>query len=324
MITSSEVSVERSSDGQLYITSLKDLQIVNGGQTTKTLTRIVNDLPDDVQILMRLTKIKDKTQTSKISMDIAVASNSQNAISARDLHSGDRIQNKIFTNLDAVGVFYDKKDGEWATLSKKKYRNPFGNSPMHLKIHNTDLGVAYLSFYLQVPISTAGRHKLVFSEIYYDQIFSMTMNEDDQFYKLMLAYRIAERVNRIKTEKINGYEILQNNYINDVLVALAGIYFSKDNLTKIATVEDLTEKLKEIKGQPNINSIEKYTLNLDPAFDDFLVKEIGIVQNILDVKKEAKKEFANADWIPNDTNNWLKKDGTYREIYEKVIKKLKQ
>ena len=152
----------------------------------------------------------------------------------------------------------------------------------------------------------------------------MTTNEDDQFYKLMLAYRIAERVNRIKTEKINSYEILQNNYINDVLVALAGIYFFKDNLTKIATVEDLTEKLKEVKGQPNINSTEKYTLNLDPTFDDFILKEIGLVQNILDVKKEAKKEFANADWIPNDTNNWLKKDGTYREIYEKVIKKLKQ
>ncbi len=50
-------------------------------------------------------------------------------------------------------------------------------------------------------------------------------------------------------------------------------YFSKDNLTKIATIEDLIEKLKEIKGQPNINSIEKYTLNLDPAFDDFILKE---------------------------------------------------
>jgi hypothetical protein len=303
---------------------IKNFQIVNGGQTTKTLTRIVNDLPDDVQILMRLTKIKDKAQTSKISMDIAVASNSQNAISARDLHSGDRIQNKIFTNLDAVGIFYDKKDGEWATLSKKKYRNPFGNSPMHLKIYNTDLGVAYLSFYLQVPISTVGRHKLVFSEIYYDQIFSMATNEEDQFYKLILAYRIAERVNRIKNDKINGYEILQNNYINDVLIALAGIYFSKDNLAKVATIEDLTNKLKDIKGQPHINSNEKYTLNVNPDFDEFLLKEIGIVQNILDVKKEAKLEYTKSEWIPNDTNNWLKKDGTYREIYDRVIKKLKQ
>ena len=306
------------------ILKIKNFQIVIGGQTTKTLTRIVNDLPDEVQILMRLTKIKDKTQTSKISMDIAVASNSQNAISARDLHSGDRIQNKIFANLDTVGVFYDKKDGEWATLNKKKYRNPFGNSPMHLKIHNTDLGVAYLSFYLQVPISTVGRQKLVFSEIYYDQIFSMTTNEDDQFYKLMLAYRIAERVNSIKTEKINNYEILQNNYINDVLVALSGIFFFKDNLNKISTIENLIDKLKEVKGQGNINPIEKFTLNLDPSFDDFILKIISAVQYRLDTKKSGKIDYTGQEWLATETNNWLKKDGTYKEIYEEVIKKLKQ
>ena len=306
------------------ILKIKNFQIVNGGQTTKTLTRIVNDLPDEVQILMRLTKIKDKTHTSKISMDIAVASNSQNAISARDLHSGDRIQNKIFANLDTVNVFYDKKDGEWATLNKKKYRNPLGNNPMHLKIHNTDLGVAYLSFYLQVPISTVGRHKLVFSEIYYNQIFSMTTNEDDQFYKLMLAYRISERVNRIKTEKINKYEILQNNYINDVLVALSGIFFFKDNLTKVSTIEDLIDKLKEVKGQVNINSTEKFTLNLDPSFDDFILKIISAVQYKLDTKKSGKKDYTGQEWLPTETNNWLKKDGTYKEIYEEVIKKFKQ
>jgi hypothetical protein len=42
------------------------------------------------------------------------------------------------------------------------------------------------------------------------------------------------------------------------------------------------------------------------------------------VKKDGKKEFINQEWIPNDTNNWLKKDGTYKEVYDKVIKKLKQ
>ena len=304
--------------------NIKNFQIVNGGQTTKTLTRIVNDLPDEVQILMRLTKIKDKTQTSKISMDIAVASNSQNAISARDLHSGDRIQNKIFSMLDAVGVFYDKKDGEWATLSKKKYRNPLGNSPMHLKIQNTDLGVAYLSFFLQIPISTVGRHKLVFSEMYYNQIFSMTTNEDDQFFKLMLAHRIAERVNRVKSDRVGNFEILQNNFINDVLVALSGIFFFKDNLSQIATMEDLANKLKGLMGQPYIDSAMKFTLKLDANFEDFILNQIRILQNILDVKKDGKKEFINQEWIPNDTNNWLKKDGTYKEIYDKVIKKLKQ
>ena len=303
---------------------IKNFQIVNGGQTVKTLTRIVNDLPDDVQILMRLTKIKEKAKISKISMDIAVASNSQNAISARDLHSGDRIQNKIFERLDKVGIFYDKKDGEWATVTKSKYKNPFGSSPMHLKIKNVDLGVAYLSFYLQMPISTVGRHKLVFSELYYDKIFSSLENEDDQFYKLMLAYRISEKVNEIKTDKYQNYEILQNNYINDVLVSLSGLFFYKNELHKLDKIDDLVEKLYDCKGQNYIKSNDKYALDLNQDFDDFIVKEIQLLQYILDVKKESKKECDNEDWLPNDTNKWLKKDGTYKEIFEKMITKLKQ
>jgi len=302
---------------------IKNFQIVNGGQTAKTLTRIVNDLPDNVQILMKLTKIKDKTQISRISMDIAVASNSQNAISARDLHSGDRIQTKIFRHLDEVGIFYDKKDGEWATVNKRKYKNPFGKSPMHLKIRNLDLGVAYLSFYLQIPISTVGRHKLVFSEIYYDKIFDMTKNEDEQFYKLILSYRISERVNGIKSEKYSKYEVLWNNYINDVLLSLSALYFFKDELHIFENEIDLKTKIDTLSAEDFINSDDRYTLNIGDDFDGFVTSVIKGLQYLLDVMKQAKK-FQGEEWLPNDTNKWLKKDGTYNGIFEAVIKKLKE
>lgn len=302
---------------------IKNFQIVNGGQTAKTLTRIVNDLPDNVQILMKLTKIKDKTQISRISMDIAVASNSQNAISARDLHSGDRIQTKIFKHLDEVGIFYDKKDGEWATVNKRKYKNPFGKSPMHLKIRNLDLGVAYLSFYLQTPISTVGRHKLVFSEIYYNKIFDMTKNEDEQFYKLILSYRISERVNGIKNEKYSKYEVLWNNYINDVLLSLSALYFFKDELHIFENEIDLKTKIDTLSAENFINSDDRYTLNIGDDFDGFVTSVIKGLQYLLDVMKQAKK-FQGEEWLPNDTNKWLKKDGTYNGIFEAVIKKLKE
>lgn len=302
---------------------IKNFQIVNGGQTAKTLTRIVNDLPDNVQILMKLTKIKDKTQISRISMDIAVASNSQNAISARDLHSGDRIQTKIFKHLDEVGIFYDKKDGEWATVNKRKYKNPFGKSPMHLKIRNLDTGVAYLSFYLQIPISTVGRHKLVFSEIYYDKIFDMTKNEDEQFYKLILSFRISERVNGIKNEKYSKYEVLWNNYINDVLLSLSALYFFKDELHIFENEIDLKTNIDTLSAENFINSDDRYTLNIGDDFDVFVTSVIKGLQYLLDVMKQAKK-FQGEEWLPNDTNKWLKKDGTYNGIFEAIIKKLKE
>jgi len=306
------------------ILKIKNFQIVNGGQTAKTLTKTINDLPDNIHILMRLTKVKEKTHTSKISMDIAVSSNSQNAISSRDLHSGDRIQNKIFKHLDGVGVFYDKKDGEWATVvDKSKYRNPFGKSPLHLKIKNLDLGVSYLSFFIQLPISTVGRHKLVFSDLYYDTIFDMSKNEDEQFYKLIMSYRIAERVNTIKADKYKNYEILWNNYINDVLLSLSALYFFKDELHKFQNINDLTKTINSIIPTRYIDKQEKYTLKIDVSFDGFIIAEIKALQYLLDVMKQAKN-FSGEEWLPNDTNKWLKKDGTYKSIFEAVVKKLKE
>ncbi len=305
--------------------TIKNFQIVNGGQTTKTLEMIVNDLPDEVQIMMRLTKIQEKTRTSKISMDIAVSSNSQNAISPRDLHSGDRIQSKIFNALDSVNIFYDKKDGEWATIAnKKKYRNPLGGSPMHLKIHNIDLGIDYMSFFLQVPISSIGRHKLIFSEFFYDKIFDMSVSEADQFFKLMLAHRVAERVTQVKAAKFSNFEILQNNYINDVLTSLTGLYFFKDDLNQVRTINELVEKLKEIQGQKYLNPEEQYSLSIDQTLDLFILEIIRAVQYILDAKKAGKKDFTGEDWLPTETNNWLKRDGTYKEIFEKTKIKLGQ
>ncbi|MFH1729775.1 MAG: AIPR family protein [Pseudomonadota bacterium] len=308
-------------ENKLQITNF---QIVNGGQTTKTLTRIVNELPDNVQILMRLTKINKKSKISKISKDIAVASNSQNAISTRDLHSGDRIQVKIFKFLDDVGIFYDKKDGEWATVEKSKYRNPFGKSPLHLKIKNIDIGISFMSFFLQIPISTKGRYKLVFSDHCYDNIFSMTINEEDQFHKLMLSYRISEKINQIKNNNIMKYEILQNNYINDVILALSAIYFFKNDINSISTIDNLKDKLKTLHGQKYISKNSQYCLEIGEDFDNYILKIINSLQNRLDVKKEGKKEYKKEDWISTDTNNWLKKDGTYKEIYEQVHVYLKR
>jgi hypothetical protein len=303
---------------------IKNFQIVNGGQTTKTLVKIINDLPDEVQMIMRLTKITDKKRTSKISKDIAVASNSQNAISSRDLHSGDRMQQTIFKYLNEVGIFYDKKDGEWVTISNKSiYRNPCGNHPMHLKIHNTELAVSYLSLYLQIPISTAGRHKIVFSEVYYDQIFDSSVNECDQFYKLMLSYRISERINKIKEQKAPNFEILQNNYINDVILSLSGIFFFKEHLDKVLTPMDLAEQMKSIKGLGFLDKNQKYAFKLENKFDEFVMGIIQKLQYILDLKKDVRRENGQ-EWLASDTSNWLKKDGTYKDIYDRVIKKLKE
>jgi hypothetical protein len=302
---------------------IKNMQIVNGGQTTKTLTRIVNDLPDEVQILMKLTKVIDKTKISKISKNIAIASNSQNAITSRDLHSGERIQRKIFEKLDTINIFFDKKDGEWATVDKKKYRNPISKNPMYLKISNAEMGKAYMSFFLQIPISTKGRDKLVFSELYYEDIFNSKKDENYQFLKLLFSYKLSEKINTFKFANEGKYEILQNNYINDVLLSLTALYFleKRTRLLKQTPIE-LKDNINKINFETFLSKSDKYDLCLNNNFNEFVLEIINGLQYILDVKKEAKKQ-SGEEWMLKDTNNWLKKDGTYKEILEKIILKLR-
>jgi hypothetical protein len=146
---------------------------------------------------------------------------------------------------------------------------------------------------------------------------------DDQISKLLLSHRISERINVIKSEKIENYEILQNNYIKDVIVALSAIYFFKDNLETISTIKDLKEKLKEFNGQPYLNPLEKYNLEINNDFNKFILIIIGAIQYKLDIKKGGKKDYEGKDWMPTDTDKWLKKDGTYQEIYGGVIEKIR-
>lgn len=297
---------------------IDNLQIVNGGQTTKTLTTIINELPDEVHILMRLTKIGINGNVSKISKEIATSSNNQNAITQRDLHSGDRLQRTIFKKLDDADIFYDKKDGEWATVTNKvKYKNQLSRNPLYLRINNTDLGKSYLSFFLQIPISSKGRDKLVYSEEYYSDIFNQEVNEELQFHKLIFAYRVTEKLNQLKWDNETKFEILQSSFINDVLISLSALYFLQDNLPRLKEAKEIKEQINLKDFKEFLDPNNKYYLTLDDNFTAFMMRVIKGLEQTLNVLKMAK-ELNNQTWIPKDTGNWLKKDGTYKQIIGQV------
>lgn len=80
----------RIDNGQNYITSVKDFQIVNGGQTTAslfhTLKKFKSDL-SEVFVQMKLTVIKDEDKKNEIVPFISRYANSQNKVSELDLTS---------------------------------------------------------------------------------------------------------------------------------------------------------------------------------------------------------------------------------------------
>ncbi|MBP8150506.1 MAG: AIPR family protein [Xylophilus sp.] len=88
---------------------LSNAQIINGGQTSRTIQNVVNDAPErdfsQAYVLVRAYEV-DMDDQGDLIQDIITATNSQNAIFARDLHANDAVQRTLEAGLKAYGMRY--------------------------------------------------------------------------------------------------------------------------------------------------------------------------------------------------------------------------
>lgn len=94
--TAQEVNVEKSEDG-LQITHIRDLQIVNGGQTTASLfhtERRDKAVLKDIFVQMKLTVI-DSTESDDVVPKISEYANTQNRVNAADFFSNHPFHTRI-------------------------------------------------------------------------------------------------------------------------------------------------------------------------------------------------------------------------------------
>ena len=86
---------------------LEGLQIVNGGQTSKTVQQVARDIgPEvaDAQVLVRIYELPQ--DDSDFVQSITYATNSQNPVDLRDLRSNDRKQRELTLALSEMGYVY--------------------------------------------------------------------------------------------------------------------------------------------------------------------------------------------------------------------------
>lgn len=123
--TAADVETQET-DGQLYITKIVDLQIINGGQTTASLAEAVlkktNTELDGIFVPMKLTVIDDRETENEdgvrfydqMVQAIAKYANSQNKVTAADLFSNDPFH-----------IWMEKSSKRWLAPSAK-YAIPTG------------------------------------------------------------------------------------------------------------------------------------------------------------------------------------------------------
>ena len=98
-----------------YQVQLKNMQVINGGQTCKTIQETLNgSLPNlfgkSAYLLIRVYQLADTHK--EFVQDITYATNSQNPVDLRDLRSNDEMQKNLELGLSELGYTYRRQREE--------------------------------------------------------------------------------------------------------------------------------------------------------------------------------------------------------------------
>ncbi|MGD1907950.1 MAG: AIPR family protein [Leptolyngbyaceae cyanobacterium] len=129
---------------------LKNVQIINGGQTSHSLFEAYKKSPEkvaDIDLLVRICEVGPDDY--QIKSKISETTNKQIPVATRDLHSNDLIQRKLEVDFEKKGYFYESKPGRHKDKPKDKVLN------------NELLGQLYMAYHLDRP-SAAKNSKRIF------------------------------------------------------------------------------------------------------------------------------------------------------------------
>ena len=98
-----------------YQVQLKNMQVINGGQTCKTIQETLNgSLPNlfgkSAYLLIRVYQLADTHK--EFVQDITYATNSQNPVDLRDLRSNDEMQKQLELGMSGLGYTYKRQREE--------------------------------------------------------------------------------------------------------------------------------------------------------------------------------------------------------------------
>lgn len=92
---------------------VEDMQIINGGQTCKTIQQTIDENPmidfSNVYILLRLYEISQDNDDDELLTDITIATNSQNPVDLRDLRANEKLQRDLEIAVQEIGYVYKRK-----------------------------------------------------------------------------------------------------------------------------------------------------------------------------------------------------------------------
>lgn len=312
--TADDVILEKSVDGSHLLTFVKDLQIVNGGQTTASIYHTWKKDKADISnifVQVKLSLIKNKENFSTIVSKISEYANTQNRVSVADLSSNipfhiefEKLSRSIFTPLsDARKIqtkwFYERARGQYKNARIKDGFTKSRMAAFDMKVpRNQMFTKEELAKYINSFEERTDGRKILVGPHYvvrggqknYVQFVNHNMEKklsniyfEDSIAKAII-FKSAEKVYGVKPNAIGDMRYITVPY---TISLLTHILDTPLDLYKIWRNQSISETLKKLLYDMMI-SVEKFIKDTAPGG---LYGEWAKKEECWNLAKEHKFEF---------------------------------
>lgn len=275
-VTAESVTVESAEDGSKFISKIRDMQIVNGGQTTASIYNITKEKDSNVDLAkvyvqMKITLIKAEEKMDEMVHKISEYANTQNKVQMADFSSNDPFNRKI-EDLSRViwapatngqkpnNWFFERARGQYSDMlsregtpaKRKAYK---ATHPLFTK---TDMA-KYENTWNQLPYFVSEGAQKNFKRFMVSVKERGNFVPDEKYYQLLVAkaimYRRTEKL--VSEQKYGGYRA---NIVTYTLALISHKSAQRIDLFKIWREQGLTDVLEnEIVRASGI--VQKFIVN---------------------------------------------------------------
>lgn len=174
-------------EGVSYI-NVANPQIVNGCQTASMLRKALKRIDDATSVLARFIQKPTGDQQQQL-LRISENTNTQTAVSPRDLRSNDKVQRDIqrrFREL-TLAIFCERKAGEWSSLTPAQ-KDKFRTKPENFRKTTNEL-VGQSVWMITDPAGALTRKKELFAD---NAVYTVVFRPDRHIDEYRFALRIRE------------------------------------------------------------------------------------------------------------------------------------
>ena len=252
-LIANDVIAEYTNGGKKIKITLSDFQVLNGGQTLRTVhdfnkddSNNITDYLCDSEVLVRVFKTQ---KDSELNSKIAEFTNSQNAISNVDLRSLRKEQMDLEKYLQLHNILYSRKTGDTGIKQTRSY---------NLQISMEKFGQILMAYH-GMPEKAVNQKKKIFDK-YYDLLFVDNHSLIDESVKQIELFQAI----RDSYKKHSKYEPTDQKVFYIIHMTL------KNKLKIEDSIDFLETTLDDYISSLNDNNISKARILIQIKFKKFL------------------------------------------------------